>query len=63
MPYNNYFPAGYQPSQYYPQYAYPQIQQNQPIPQQAQQAAQPQQMNQPMTSGIIWVQGEAGAKS
>lgn len=63
MPYNSYFPAGYQPSQYYPQYAYPQIQQNQPIPQQAQQAVQPQQMNQPMTSGIIWVQGEAGAKS
>lgn len=58
MPYNSYFPAGYQPL--YPQMNWnaPQVQtvqQPQTVPQQAQQ--------QPMTSGIIWVQGEAGAKS
>ena len=47
MAYNNYFPMGYQ--QYYPQ-----MQGVQNIPQQN----QPQQNN-----GIIWVQGEAGAKS
>lgn len=64
MPYNSYFPVGYQPMQYYPQYAYAQPQQvqnnqpAQPIPQTGQQAPA-----QPMTSGIIWVQGEAGAKS
>lgn len=51
MAYNNVFPVGYQPAQmYYPQ----QMQQ----PQQVQQVQQPQQSN-----GIIWVQGEAGAKS
>lgn len=51
MAYNNVFPVGYQPAQmYYPQ----QMQQ----PQQVQQVQQPQQNN-----GIIWVQGEAGAKS
>lgn len=58
MPYNSYFPATYQPL-YYPQYGYNQ-------PQQAQNV-QPVQnnvpVNQPMNSGIIWVQGEAGAKS
>jgi hypothetical protein len=47
MAYNNYFPMSYQ--QYYPQ-----MQGVQNIPQQN----QPQQNN-----GIIWVQGEAGAKS
>ena len=47
MAFNNYFPTGYQPAQIY----YPQAQ---PNPQQAQQTA-PQ--------GLIWVQGEAGAKS
>ena len=47
MAYNNYFPMGYQ--QYYPQ-----MQGVQNLPQQN----QPQQNN-----GIIWVQGEAGAKS
>ena len=47
MAYNSYFPTGYQPM-YHPQ-------QNQPQPQ----AQQPQQIN----SGIIWVQGEAAAKS
>ena len=62
MPYNSYFPVGYQPSQtYYPQYVYPQAQQTQAVP--SVQPTQPQQVNQPMTSGIIWVQGEAGAKS
>lgn len=50
MAYNNVFPVGYQPAQMY----YPQMQQSQ----QAQQVQQPQQSN-----GIIWVQGEAGAKS
>lgn len=47
MAYNNYFPTGYQPM-YYPQ-------QNQPQPQ----VQQSQQIN----NGIIWVQGEAAAKS
>lgn len=62
MPYNSYFPVGYQPSQtYYPQYVYPQAQQTQAVP--SVQPTQPQQPSQPMTSGIIWVQGEAGAKS
>lgn len=62
MPYNSYFPVGYQPAQtYYPQYVYPQAQQAQNVP--SVQPTQPQQVNQPMTSGIIWVQGEAGAKS
>ena len=42
------FPVGYQPAQfYYPQHNY-----------------QPQQQTpQPVNNGIIWVQGEAGAKS
>lgn len=59
MPYGNYFPATYQPI--YPQYSYnPQQMQNvQQMPQQQQAAP----ASQPMTSGIIWVQGEAGAKS
>ena len=50
MAYNNPFPIGYQPAQiYYPQqYQMPQPQ----TPSQVQQ-----------NSGIIWVQGEAGAKS
>lgn len=51
MAYNSYFPAGYQPA-YYP----------------TQSNAYPTQMNvgatQPtQNTGIIWVQGEAGAKS
>lgn len=50
MAYNSYFPAGYQPA-YYP----------------AQSNAYPAQMSvgatQPTQNGIIWVQGEAGAKS
>ena len=48
MPYNIYFPAGYQPY-YYPQTSH--------VPQ-AQPTQQIQQQN-----GIIWVQGEAAAKS
>lgn len=50
MAYNNYFPAGYQPM-YYPQQNQMQMQ-NQSQSQQAQ-----------MNNGIIWVQGEAAAKS
>ena len=50
MAYNNGFPMNYQ--QMYPQYNYvPQ----QPVVQQQQQAVQ--------DNGILWVQGEAGAKS
>ena len=53
MAYNSYFPAGYQ-SLYYPQ-------QNQMQGTQMSLANQPQQ---PQTNnGIIWVQGEAAAKS
>ena len=57
MPYNSYFPAGYQPM--YPQYNW-NMPQTQTVPQQAQQQ---QNVNQPVSNGIIWVQGEAGAKS
>ena len=58
MPYNSYFPVGYQPTYYQqPQYAY----QNQAQTVPSVQPTQPQA--QQMTSGIIWVQGEAGAKS
>ena len=49
MAYSNTFPVGYQPM--YPQY-------NNYIPQQ--QIQQPMQQN---DNGILWVQGEAGAKS
>ena len=54
MAYNNVFPIGYQ-QQMYPQYFTPQVIQQQ----------QPQQVVQQPTndSGILWVQGEAGAKS
>ena len=49
MAYNSYFPAGYQPLYY---------------PQQTQMQSQPQAQPQPqMNNGIIWVQGEAAAKS
>lgn len=49
MTYNNYFPAGYQPYQNYPiqNNAYPQMNTQQ----------------QQIQNGIIWVQGEAAAKS
>ena len=59
MAYNNGFPMSYQ--QMYPQYGYV----NQ-IPQQVQQPqVVQQQMTQPQQqdNGILWVQGEAGAKS
>ena len=53
MAYNNYFPAGYQPM-YYPQH-------NQV---QGTQMSLPNQPQQPqINNGIIWVQGEAAAKS
>lgn len=52
MAYNSYFPAGYQPL-YYPQ-------QNQMQGTQMSLANQPQPQ---MNNGIIWVQGEAAAKS
>ena len=53
MAYNSYFPAGYQPM-YYPQ-------QNQV---QGTQMSLPNQVQQPqINNGIIWVQGEAAAKS
>lgn len=61
MPYNSYFPAGYQPMQnFYPQYAYAQPTQQ---PQAAQPTPQAQQNPQQMSSNIIWVSGEAGAKA
>lgn len=45
--YNNYFPVNYQ--QYYPQTQMPQ--------------SVPTQQTQQSSSGIVWVQGEAGAKA
>ena len=61
MPYNSYFPAGYQPVQnFYPQYTYAQPTQQ---PQAAQLTQQTPQNPQPMSSNIIWVSGEAGAKA
>ena len=63
MPYNSYFPVGYQTMQpyYQQQYQPPQVQN---VPQmQQQQQQQNQQVVPPMQSSIIWVQGEAGAKS
>lgn len=53
MAYNNYFPMNYQP--YYQQYAQPMMQAQTPT-QSQQTASQP-------NNSIIWVQGEAGAKS
>lgn len=53
MAYGNGFPIGYQPAQYY----YPQQNYQTPTVQ------QPQQPTTPVNNGIIWVQGEAGAKS
>ena len=53
MAYNN-FPIGYQ-QQMYPQYFTPQLQQAQP--------QVVQQQTQVNDNGILWVQGEAGAKS
>lgn len=60
--YNNGFPATYQPM-YYPQYQQMNYQ-PQPMPQPIQQQQQPQQpTQQPINSNLVWVQGEAGAKS
>lgn len=59
MAYNNGFPITYQPM--YPQYNY--IPQQQQMIQQQQQMVQPQVVQQPNDTGILWVQGEAGAKS
>lgn len=59
MAYNNYFPASYQPMYYQPQYQPPQPTQANAFQSQNNVAAtQPTQ-----GSGLIWVQGEAGAKS
>lgn len=60
MAYNSYFPASYQPMYYQPQYQPAQPQPVQQVPQ-----AQPVQTVQSagQNSGLIWVQGEAGAKS
>lgn len=54
MAYNSYFPTSYQPLYYQPQY-----QPQQPV------QAQPQNtsINNNQGNGLIWVQGEAGAKS
>lgn len=64
MAYNNGFPVTYQPMYYQPQMQMPQ-QMGQPMPaqmpQQVQQQPQPQPM--PQNNNLIWVQGEAGAKS
>lgn len=54
MAYNNGFPMNYQPM--YPSYSYVQPQQ---VVQPQQMTTQPQQND----NGILWVQGEAGAKS
>jgi len=57
MAYNSPFPVNYQPAQiYYPQYPQMQMQIPTNTPSQAQQTSS-------STNGIIWVQGEAGAKS
>lgn len=55
MAYNNYFPIGYQ-------YLYPQQQFQQPVPTTQPSVQQSNQSNNGF-NGIIWVQGEAGAKS
>lgn len=55
MAYNSTFPVGYQPM--YPQYSYIPQQQT-VVPQQQTVVQQPTNDN-----GILWVQGEAGAKS
>lgn len=54
--YNNYFPVGYQP--FYP-YTTPTAQPTltQPV------SPQPTTTTQPQSAGIVWVQGEAGAKA
>lgn len=60
MAYNGYYPIGYTP--YYPNTAYqPILGQNTSIPQGGQPTNQPQTNG--AQNGIIWVQGEAGAKA
>lgn len=59
MAYNNGFPMGYQPMYYPQQYQTP----TQPNAFPTQQSVAPTQPTQPQNSSIIWVQGEAGAKS
>ena len=59
MPYNTQFPATYQPMYYAPQYQ-PQMPMQQPM---QQQATQQQAMPQAPSGSMIWIQGEAGAKS
>lgn len=62
MAYSNGFPVNYQ--QMYPQYNFiPQQQLAQPVVQQPQQLAQPVVQAPVTDTGILWVQGEAGAKS
>lgn len=67
MPYNTGFPATYQPMYYQPQYnPQPmQVMPQQPMTQQMQPQQATQQPTMPQASGnsLIWVQGEAGAKS
>jgi hypothetical protein len=62
MAYNNGFPINYQYAQPIPQYNYvPQMQQQQIM---SQQQIPQQVVQQPVNdTGILWVQGEAGAKS
>lgn len=65
MPYNPGFPATYQPMYYQPQYQpqMPVMQQPMAQPVQPQQATQQPTMPQASGNSLIWVQGEAGAKS
>ena len=66
MAYNNGFPITY-PQMYYPQQYNPQMMQQpvQQMPQVMQQPQMPQPVQQPpqQSVNLIWVQGEAGAKS
>lgn len=66
MAFNNGFPVTYTPQYYVPQYAamqQPVMQQSAPVqPMQPIQPTQPQQA-QANNNNLIWVQGEAGAKS
>lgn len=66
MAFNNGFPVTYTPQYYVPQYAtmqQPVMQQSAPVqPMQPIQPTQPQQ-TQANNNNLIWVQGEAGAKS
>lgn len=55
MAYNNGFPATYQPMYYQPQYQVPYLQ--------GTQMSQANQSQQTPNNNLIWVQGEAGAKS